>query len=69
MSSVVTSLHSHSLLPLLQALADELKVRPMELVHLYRELGCVDSTITATAAAAVGLEGPRTKAYRVSGCG
>lgn len=45
---------------LLQALAEELKVRPMDLVQRYRELGCVDVAVTATTP-----EGGRTRGYRV----
>jgi hypothetical protein len=46
---------------LLQALAEELKVRPMDLVQRYRELGCVDVAVTATTP-----EGGRTRGYRIT---
>ena len=45
----------------LQCLADELKVRPGELVQRYRELGCVDVATTTTSP-----EGTRTRGHRVS---
>lgn len=47
----------------LQALADELKVRPGELVARYRELGCVDIVVNAATA-----EGGRSRGWRVSRC-
>ncbi|EFN53299.1 hypothetical protein CHLNCDRAFT_136963 [Chlorella variabilis] len=44
-----------------RCLADELKVRPGELVQRYRELGCVDVATTTTSP-----EGTRTRGHRVS---
>ena len=47
--------------PPLQALADELKQRPMELVRLYRELGCTEIAVNSTNPE----DGTRTKSFRV----
>lgn len=44
-----------------QCLADELKVRPGELVQRYRELGCVDVATTTTSP-----EGTRTRGHRIT---
>ncbi|KAL4431581.1 hypothetical protein ABPG77_001423, partial [Micractinium sp. CCAP 211/92] len=44
-----------------QALCDELKRRPNEVVQHYRELGCVDVAVSATSP-----EGVRTRSYRIS---
>ena len=45
----------------LQALAEELKTRPGDVVQRYRELGCLDVPVSATSP-----EGVRTKGHRVS---
>lgn len=44
-----------------QALCEELKQRPTEVVQRYRELGCVDVPVSAASA-----EGTRTRSYRIS---
>lgn len=44
----------------LQELAAELKVRPLELVQRYRELGCFDVAVTSTSP-----EGAKTRGHRV----